>query len=343
MSRTNGAHAVQRRAGPPRTLVACRMASVTCIGELLIDFVSDRAGVTLAEADRFVKAAGGAPANVAVGLARLGVDAAFVGKVGDDPFGRWLADVVAREGVDVRQLTFDTRARTALAFVSLTADGERDFTFYRHPSADQLHDVSDLDASALASSRVLHHGSIGLIQEPSRSATYHAIRTVRAAGGRISFDPNLRLPLWPDAAAARREILAAWPHAHVIKISDEELRFLTGSDASASARSLSMAHTDLLLVTRGRDGVEWHRADAWGTVDGFEVDVVDTTGAGDAFVAAFLAAWSNDPTLAGDDARLEDTLRRANAFAALTTTRKGAIPALPSATELDAFLTRRAS
>jgi len=121
------------------------MANVLTLGELLIDFVPDRSGVTLGEAERFLKAAGGAPANVAVGLRRLGVEAGFIGKVGDDPFGHWLADVLRRDDVDTRQLRFDDAARTALAFVSLTAEGDRDFMFYRHPSADQLHRPDELD------------------------------------------------------------------------------------------------------------------------------------------------------------------------------------------------------
>lgn len=314
------------------------MVDVWTLGELLIDFVPDRSGVTLGEAERFAKAAGGAPANVAVGLRRLGVASGFVGKVGDDPFGRWLADVLKRDGVDTSQLRFDDAARTALAFVSLTADGERDFLFYRHPSADQLHRADEVDLKAVASGRVLHHGSISLIQDPSRSATLAAVDAARAAGATISYDPNLRLPLWPDAEAARTGILGAWPLAHLIKVSDEEVRFLTGSDDPQAVRSLWHDDLRLLVVTRGADGVDWFTRDASGRVPGFEVRVQDTTGAGDAFVAGLLAAWTRTPGLDADPEALEEALRRANAYAALTTTRSGAIPALPTAAELDRFL-----
>jgi len=320
------------------------MSDVLCLGELLIDFVPDRSGVTLGEAERFLKAAGGAPANVAVGLARLGVQAGFVGKVGDDPFGRWLAGILAGDGVDVQQLRFDAGARTALAFVSLTADGERDFMFYRHPSADQLHRADEIDLAAVAAAKILHVGSISLIQEPSRGATMAATQAARAAGRRVSYDPNLRLPLWPSAHAAREGILSAWRYAQLIKISDEELEFLTGSSELAVAETLLHDELELLLVTLGAGGVAWFAGPRWGErsgrVPGFEVEVADTTGAGDAFVAAVLAAWSRSPDLVADQQGLERALRRANAYAALTTTRPGAIPALPSVDELERFITR---
>jgi len=314
------------------------MADVLTLGELLIDFVPDRTGVTLGEAERFLKAAGGAPANVAVGVRRLGVDAGFIGKVGDDPFGHWLASILERDGVDVSQLRFDDAARTALAFVSLTDEGERDFMFYRHPSADQLHRADEIDLKAVADATILHHGSISLIQEPSRSATLAAIDAARGAGRLVSYDPNLRLPLWESAEAAREGMLGPWKLAHVIKISEEELSFLTGSSDLEAARSLMHDELRLLTVTLGQAGVAWFAGDRSGRVDGFSVKPEDTTGAGDAFVAALLAALAREPELASDDDALEGALRRANAYAALTTTRPGAIPALPSADELDRFL-----
>ena len=314
------------------------MADVLTLGELLIDFVPDRTGVTLGEAERFLKAAGGAPANVAVGVRRLGVDAGFIGKVGDDPFGHWLASILERDGVDVSQLRFDDAARTALAFVSLTEEGERDFMFYRHPSADQLHRADEIDLKAVADATILHHGSISLIQEPSRSATLAAIDAARGAGRLVSYDPNLRLPLWESEEVAREGMLGPWKLAHVIKISEEELSFLTGSSDLEAARSLMHDELRLLTVTLGQAGVAWFAGDRSGRVDGFSVKPEDTTGAGDAFVAALLAALAREPELASDEAALEAALRRANAYAALTTTRPGAIPALPSAAELDRFL-----
>ncbi len=311
---------------------------VTCLGEMLIDFVPDTSGVTLGEAERFIKAPGGAPANVAVGVAQLGRQAAFCGRVGDDPFGRWLTGILDSHGVDTAQVTFDQAARTALAFVTLTADGERDFMFYRHPSADMQHDPSDLDAAALQGTRVLHHGSISLIQEPSRAATFQAIDTVKQAGGKISYDPNLRLPLWPNETAAKDGIRSAWHLADVIKISDDELEFLTGSRDLAAATSLLDGGPDLLLVTLGAGGVAWFTPDGRGTVPGFGVTVKDTVGAGDAFVAGVLSGLAPLDAWPTGGPELEAILRRANAYAALATTRTGGIPAMATRAELDAFM-----
>lgn len=315
------------------------MTDVTCLGEMLIDFVPDTSGVTLGEAERFIKAPGGAPANVAVGLTQLGRTAAFCGRVGDDPFGRWLVGILEGRGVDTAQVTYDQQARTALAFVTLTASGDRDFMFYRHPSADMRHDPADLDAAALNATRVLHHGSISLIQEPSRSATLEAIKTVKDAGGRISYDPNLRLPLWPNEAAARDGIRSAWGLADVIKISDDELEFLTGSRDLDAAASLIEGGPSLLLVTLGPSGVAWFTRESRGVVSGFDVTVKDTVGAGDAFVAGVLAGLAPLDTWPTGGAELATILRRANAYAALATTKTGGIPAMATQAELDAFLT----
>ncbi len=311
------------------------------LGELLIDFVPEENGVTLAEARAFVKAAGGAPANVAVGLARLGVRAGFLGKVGDDPFGQYLAGVLTENGVDASQLRYDDVARTALAFVSLTHGGERDFLFYRHPSADMRLRPDEIDADYLAEAKVLHIGSIGLIQEPSRSATLRALDVAEEHGVRISYDANLRLALWPSPDAAREGIRSVWRRAQVIKISDDELEFLTGGRDLAAARTLRHDRLELLVVTRGAAGVSYLTRQGEGEVEGFRVETVDTTGAGDAFTAALLAELLERTPLAAGRGALEAALRRANAYAALTTTRRGAIPALPSQQQLKAFLTER--
>ncbi len=313
-------------------------AAVLALGELLIDFVATERGGSLGDVTTFVRAPGGAPANVAVGVARLGVRSGFIGKVGDDPFGHHLADVLRAEGVDVSQLRFDDEARTALAFVSLSVTGDRDFMFYRHPSADMRHRPDEIDEAALAAARILHVGSISTIAEPAASATRHALRVAHDAGLLVSYDPNLRLPLWPSAAAAKAGIRSLWGDADVIKIADDELRFLTGGDDLAAARSLWTPRLRLLLVTRGEQGVSYLLGGREGHLPGFRVEVADTTGAGDAFTAAVLAAMVQHEDLLEDAGALEATLRRANAFAALTTTRRGAIPAMPDAERVDAFL-----
>lgn len=309
---------------------------VTC-GELLIDFVSLRRGVALAEAPAFRRAAGGAPANVAVGVARLGRRAAFLGQVGDDDFGHYLATTLRRAGVDTRGLCFSSQARTALAFVSVRPDGERDFLFYRHPSADMLWRPEQVDRTVVSATRIFHYGSISLIDEPTRSATLTAIELARQHGALISYDPNLRLNLWPSAQAAREGILLGWQHADLIKISTDELVFLTGSADPASARRLWHPRLQLLVVTQGADGCTYLVPDAQAQVPGFRVRVIDTTGAGDGFVAGLLVGLL-EQGLDWTIERIEWALRLANAVGALVCTRRGAIPALPSRRRVERFL-----
>ena len=315
------------------------MAEVVCLGELLVDFVPLVTGTGLADAEAFRKAAGGAPANVAAGLARLGVSAAFMGKVGEDGFGRFLADTLARVGVDVTPLRFTPRARTSLAFVSLAPDGDREFLFYREPGADTLFAPEDVDPGTIASAKTLHYGSISLIAEPSRSATLHATHLAQQHGLTRSYDPNLREALWPSREAARAGLLLGLGHAQIVKISKEEVQFLTGrEDVEPGVRALW--HDELLLVavTLGRDGCCWFTRDGCGSVPGFAVASVDATGAGDAFMAGLLAGLLETPDAIGNPASLDRICRFANAAGAITTTARGAIPALPSRAALDELL-----
>jgi fructokinase len=316
------------------------MPEALCLGELLIDFVPTVTPVDLIDALAFQKAPGGAPANVAVGLARLGVSVGFLGKVGDDPFGHFLAKTLADAGVDVSQLHHAAEARTALAFVSLGPGGEREFLFYRHPSADMLHRPDEIDADQVRAAALLHFGSISLITEPARSATLHAVQCARAAGRMVSYDPNLRLALWPSAEAARAGMLTGWPEAEVIKLSTEELEFLTGeADPERAARQLWHERLRLLVITRGAAGCRYLTPDFAGDVEGFVVEPVDTTGAGDGFMAGILAGLLRHPEALTDEPRLHSICRRANAVGALTTTERGAIPALPDLATLEVFLT----
>ena len=315
------------------------MADAICLGELLIDFVPTVTGTGLTDAPAFIKAPGGAPGNVAVGLARLGVSSAFMGKVGDDAFGHFLANILAESGVDVGPLVFSTEARTALAFVSLRADGEREFMFYRHPSADMLFNPREVDVEALHRAKLLHFGSISLISEPSRGATWYAVDTARAAGCLISYDPNLRLPLWPDANAAREGMLLGLKKAHVVKLSDDESEFLTGlSDLDAARQALWHDDLKLMVVTRGRAGCVYFTPEFSGAVESFTVEAVDATGAGDGFVAGLLQGLLTDPVTLQDEARLRELCRFANAVGALATTKRGAIPALPDRQRVREFL-----
>jgi fructokinase len=317
------------------------MPDVVSFGEMLIDFVPTVTGVTLIEAPAFVKAPGGAPANVAVGAARLGLRSAFMGQVGDDAFGHFLAQTLAADGVDLTGLRFTSEARTALAFISLKADGDRDFMFYRHPSADMLLTPELVDERLLHTTRAFHFGSISLISEPSRSATLRAVSAAAAAGALISYDPNLRLPLWPSPEAARAGMLSVWPLAQVIKVSEDEVSFLTGqTDLRQAADRLWHPDLKLLLVTLGGAGCAYFTTQANGAVSSFPIDSVDTTGAGDAFMAAMLKGLLDRPELWSREEALREACRYANAAGALTTSRRGAIPALPTAAQVADFISR---
>ncbi|RDY12688.1 Fructokinase-2 [Mucuna pruriens] len=310
---------------------------IVSFGEMLIDFVPTVSGVSLAEAPGFLKAPGGAPANVAIAVARLGGKAAFVGKLGDDEFGNMLAGILKENDVRSDGINFDKGARTALAFVTLRADGEREFMFYRNPSADMLLTPEDLNLELIRSAKVFHYGSISLIVEPCRSAHLKAMEVAKEAGCLLSYDPNLRLPLWPSPEEARQQILSIWDKADVIKVSDVELEFLTGSDKIDDASALSLWHPNLklLLVTLGEHGSKYYTKDFHGSVEAFHVNTVDTTGAGDSFVGALLCKIVDDQSILEDEPKLREVLKFANACGAITTTKKGAIPALP--TEADAL------
>ena len=310
------------------------------MGELLIDFVSTTPDVTLAAAPGFVKAPGGAPANVAVGLAKLNVETGFIGKVGADAFGDFLRETLQHHNVDTTSLLADPAARTTLAFVATRSDGMKDITFYRHPGADIRLSPDEIDAAYLTDAELFHYGSVSLSHSPSREATLHAIRTAKAGGARLSYDPNLRLMLWDDADTAKHWIWEAMPYADIVKISEEEWEFVTGDPALASgtARILDLG-AKLLVVTLGDRGCYYTNGHAEGYVDGFAAAVVDTLGAGDAFVSAMLSKLMPYPDLAAlRTAELDAILRYANAAGALATQQIGVIPALPTDSEIAAFL-----
>ncbi|KAI3880968.1 hypothetical protein MKX03_007814 [Papaver bracteatum] len=305
---------------------------VVCFGEMLIDFVPDVSGVSLAESSGFLKAPGGAPANVACAVTKLGGSSAFIGKLGDDEFGHMLVDVLKTNGVNTEGVCFDKDARTALAFVTLKKNGEREFMFYRNPSADMMLKESELNMDLIKQAKIFHYGSISLITEPCRSAHMAAMKAAREAGALLSYDPNVRLPLWPSAEACREGIMSIWTSADVIKVSDEEVEFLTQGDASDEKNVLSLWFDGLklLLVTDGEKGCRYFTKNFKGAVKGYSVKTVDTTGAGDAFIGSFLSAAAEDYLIVlNSESRLREALRMANACGALCTTKKGAIPGLP--------------
>lgn len=307
---------------------------IVCFGEMLIDFVPTVSGVSLAQAPAFKKAAGGAPANVSVGIARLGGSSAFVGKVGQDEFGHMLSNSLKSNNVDNSGVRFDAGARTALAFVTLRADGEREFMFYRNPSADMLLKESELDVDLIRKGSIFHYGSISLIEEPCRSAHLAALKIAKQAGCILSFDPNLRLPLWPSSDAALKGIRSIWEFADVIKVSEVEVSFLTQCEGSFSDEivynRLFHPNLKLLVVTEGQDGCIYYTKKFHGRVGGFRVKALDTTGAGDSFVSGLLTHLASNPDLYKDEKKLKEALLFANACGAITVTERGAIPALPT-------------
>lgn len=315
------------------------MPSVISFGELLIDFVPTISNVTLIEAPAFKKAPGGAPANVAVGLARLGISVGFMGKVGDDAFGHFLSKVLSENHVDISALRYSQEARTALAFVSLGADGEREFMFYRNPSADMLYSPDEIDHDYIGKANLFHFGSISLISEPSRSATFAALTSAKQKDLFISYDPNLRLNLWPGETAAREGIMSAWSLANFIKVSEEELQFVSGEkDIMAAAEKLWHRDLFLLIVTKGNQGCTYISQEFKGDVPGYQVDPVDTTGAGDGFVAGLIHGLLKNPGCWKRPEAIEMVCLFANAVGALTTTERGAIPALPTMQQVMQFM-----
>jgi fructokinase len=296
---------------------------VVCLGEVLIDFVALESGVSVGDASGFEKAPGGAPANVAVGCARLGAPVAFLGQVGDDPFGHFLVAVLEAEGVNCDGLIVSQEAQTPLAFVSLAADGERSFVFFGQISAALLHPLNDATRATIQAGQVFHFGGLTLIDAASRQATFDAARHARESGLIVHYDPTLRLSLWPDETTARNVLREGLRYADVVKVSDEERDFMADDVADLWCEGLG-----LIVVTHGAAGSTAYRRGAEPVfVPTPRVQAVDTTGAGDSFVAGLLTGILEHP----DDyhEHLPELLRFANACGAVTATQRGAIPALP--------------
>ncbi|MFC4766870.1 PfkB family carbohydrate kinase [Effusibacillus consociatus] len=317
---------------------------VVSLGEMLIDFVPDRRG-SLDEVESFRKSPGGAPANVAVAVTRLGGKAAFLGKIGLDPFGRYLVEVLEREGVDTRGVVLTEEAKTGLAFVALDESGDRSFLFYRDPSADMLLRECEINEEVLREGLVFHFGSVTQIHPESRLATLMAAKRAREFGKIVSFDVNLRLHLWPGKEEALEQIQRSLPLCDILKVSEEEMELLAGTDdLMKGAEALRAYGPRLVLITLGERGTYYQTADLTGRVPSFRVKPVDTTGAGDAFAGGFLLQMcdrmrgrSFDQVI-GFEEELREVIRYANAVGAFTVTRHGAIPALPTKAEVFEFM-----
>ena len=311
------------------------MTEITTIGEVLIDLT--QTGVNGQNVPVFAANPGGAPANVAVAAARLGASAAFIGKVGRDGFGAYLTGVLTENGVDASGVRAD-ETPTTMAVVTVAPGGERSFRFVR--GADALLTENEVDTALVEGTKVLHFGSVSLTAEPARSATLFAARHAREHGVLVSYDPNYREALWPDREEAVARMCAPLPLADVLKLSDEELPLLTGTDDPAEGtRRLADRGVSLVLLTLGGEGAFWRWQGKTGLVPGVATTVADTNGAGDTFLGAVLSRLvrRGERPLEGLTVReLEDILAFANRAASKTCSRSGAIPAMPTLAELEA-------
>lgn len=325
------------------------MPDVLCLGEILVDWVCTTVGAELDTAQVFTKAPGGAPANVAVGLARQGVPTGFIGRVSHDAFGEWLRDLLRNENIDTTCTVMDPKANTRMAYVVTTSTGDRKLAeFSRVACADSQLDQSDLQEDEFKKASVLHFGSISLIADPAKTATIKAVELAKKHGLLLSYDPNVRLGLWPSAEACRTAILNSLDWADLIKINLDELEFLTGSRELDAAEQLRAKHNlPLLIITLDAQGCAFLTAKGQRTVPGFEIQLVEATGAGDGFVSGVItgllahiknATNRREALLKLSQDELQKIFQRANAVGALACTRAGAIPALPKITEIDAFL-----
>ena len=301
-------------------------------------------GRRLVDVSAFRPKPGGAPANVAVAAARLGAQSAFIGKVGDEAFGHHLAHILEGEGVEVRGMRFDAEARTGMAFIAKPDENTAEFVFYRNPGADMRLQADELDRELLGHTRAYHFGSLSLGQEPSWSATLEAAKIAGQAGALISFDVNYRPTLWRSPEEAYDQVMATVPHVNLLKVNEVELALLAGSDdLDTASQALLEKGPDLVVVTLGPDGSYFRVAEGGAFIPPFKVKTVDAVGCGDAFIAGLLcqlvvgAEWRDQLSAA----RMRQNLRYANAVGALTALTQGVIPALPTAAQVEAFLSQQ--
>lgn len=322
--------------------MAEKTIDVTALGELLIDFTENG---TSAQGNPILEVnPGGAPCNVLAMLQKLGKQTAFIGKVGDDMFGRQLTEAVSSVGVDTRALLVDKEVHTTLAFVHTYPDGDRDFSFYRNPGADMMLTKEDVDEDLIRSSRIFHFGTVSSTHKGVKEATRYAIDVAKEAGDLISFDPNLRPPLWSSLDDAKKEIEYGLGKCDILKISDNEVEFLFGTtDYDLGAKLLKEKYNiPLILITLGPDGSRAYYKDMRVEVAPFLQDnTIETTGAGDTFCASSLNYVLEHGLDHLTEENLKELLTFANAAASLITTKKGALKVMPEKEEVLAFIASR--
>ncbi|WP_038174415.1 aminoimidazole riboside kinase [Vibrio pacinii] len=305
------------------------MNKVWVTGDAVVDLIPQSPST-------YLKCPGGAPANVAVAVARLSGQSAFFGRVGQDPLGRFMQQTLREENVDTQFMLLDDAQRTSTVIVDLDDNGERSFTFMVKPSADQF--LVEQDIPPFKTGQWLHVCSIALANEPSRSTTLEAMRRIKSAGGYVSFDPNLREEVWAEPQQLKSVVHQAIELADVIKFSDDELMYLTDTHSlDAGLAAIEPYRNTLVLVTQGAKGALVVYNNTQRLISGQPVKPVDTTGAGDAFVGGLLAQLSQSDEWK-NDATIELAVQWANGCGALATTQKGAMTALPTQAELKAYI-----
>ena len=312
-----------------------RKYDVTTFGEFLIDFTEQ--GSSGAGQKLFARNPGGAPVNVAVAVKRLGGESAFIGKVGADMHGDFLRSVLEAEKICTDGLISDPDFFTTLAFVSLS-EGIPEYSFARKPGADTQITKEEINKALIEQSKIFHTGSLSLTAEPAREATLFAVGYAREKGCVISYDPNYRASLWQDEATAVKEMKSLIPYADIIKLSDEEAELITGEkEPEKASASLLEQGVKIILVTMGEKGAYYASATSSGFAESVKTHAVDTTGAGDAFLGAFLrrAALSEKRPEQLTSGELYDFTSFANRAAALSVSKEGAIPSMPDIKDIN--------
>jgi fructokinase len=311
---------------------------VVSLGELLIDFTEN--GTSEWENPLLEANPGGAPCNVLAMLNKLGKKTAFIGKVGNDNFGKMLAQTVKASGTDISNLVFDDNVHTTLAFVHTLSDGDREFSFYRNPGADMMLKKSEINAKIIQSAKIFHFGTLSSTHEEIREATRYAIDVAKESGALISFDPNLREPLWDSLENARREIEYGLLKCDILKISDNEIQFMTGTDDYDKAVKMlkDKYGIKLVLATMGKYGSRAYYNDMIVYGKAFSVNTVETTGAGDTFGGCALNYILEHGINDLEEENLVELLEFSNAGAAIVTTRKGALKVMPEKSEIESLI-----
>lgn len=302
---------------------------VIAIGELLIDFTMN--GQSEQGNNMFEACPGGAPCNVLALLNKMGKKTAFIGKVGKDQFGALLRDTITEAGIDASNLMVDENVNTTLAFVHTFPDGDREFSFYRNPGADMMLTADEVNPEVVKDTKVFHFGTLSMTHEGVREATKKAVETAKANGCLVSFDPNLRPPLWSSLDLAKEQMEYGFGKCDILKISDNEVQFVSGKEDydEGIAYLQETYNIPLILLTMGRDGSRAYYKGMCVERPGFSVKAIETTGAGDTFCGSSLNYLVDHDFENLTEEQLGEMLTFANAAAALVTTKKGAIKAMP--------------